>query len=198
MPETNTGGFDSNEIALAKGALSGYAYAAPAGTKLPTDATTALDPAYKGLGYVDNNGVTNANTITATNVTDINGTTVKSEVSAYTETYQFTMLQTNGDTLKVRYGSTNVQIDASGNITAFHATPSGENIILVFELMLGTDRKKRIVVPLAHLTAVGNIQYHASGALGYQVTFTGSPSADINNATSVEYVARLTSSTPSE
>lgn len=123
----------------------------------------------------------------------MNGTTVMSEVSAYTETYQFTLLQTNGDTLKVRYGSTNVTTDASGNITAFHATPSGENLVLVFEMMLGTDRKKRIVVPLAHLTAVGNIQYHASGALGYQVTFTGAPSSEINNATSVEYVAKLAS-----
>lgn len=144
------------------------------------------------MGYIDQNGITNANALTATNVTDENGTTVKSEVSSYTETYQFTLLQTNEDTLKVRFGSANVSTDGSGNITAYHKIPTGENIVLVFEELLGPNRKERIVVPSAHITAAGNIQYHASGALGYQCTFTASPSQEIGGSNSVNYIAPIT------
>ena len=50
-----------NYVSAAKPKVAGAIYRAPLGTTLPTDATTALDSGFKALGYVSNEGMTNAN-----------------------------------------------------------------------------------------------------------------------------------------
>ena len=42
----------AKNVTTAKPKTGGAIFCAPAGTKLPTDATSALDPAFKCLGYV--------------------------------------------------------------------------------------------------------------------------------------------------
>ena len=45
-------------VTTAKPKTSGAVYVAPIGTALPTDATSSLAEAYKGLGYISEDGFT--------------------------------------------------------------------------------------------------------------------------------------------
>ena len=45
-------------VTTAKPKTSGAVYVAPIGTALPTDATSSLAVAYKGLGYISEDGFT--------------------------------------------------------------------------------------------------------------------------------------------
>ena len=58
MAETNHN--NKKNVSLGKPKKTGCLYYAPAGTALPTDATTALPAAYTCVGYLSEDGVTNA------------------------------------------------------------------------------------------------------------------------------------------
>ena len=67
---------DSTMVSLGKFKVGGYAYWAPAGTTPPTDSATALPSAYKLLGYLSEDGLTNTTDTDTTEIKDANGTTV--------------------------------------------------------------------------------------------------------------------------
>ena len=84
---------DSTMVSLGKFKVGGYAYWAPAGTALPTDASTALPSAFKLLGYLSEDGLTITTDTDTTEVKDANGQTVMKVIASYAESYQFSMLE---------------------------------------------------------------------------------------------------------
>lgn len=51
---------NKKNVSLGKPMVAGVAYRAPAGTALPADATTALATAYECVGFLGEDGITNA------------------------------------------------------------------------------------------------------------------------------------------
>ena len=178
---------NKKNVSLGKPKKTGCLYYAPAGTTLPSDATTALPAAYTCVGYLSEDGVTNATDTDTTDINEMGGIKVLSEISGYGETWQFNMIETNEASLKLRFGTANVTGTAD-KLTVYHAIPSGESLVLVFEIAMTGNRVKRIVVADGTITEFDDTTYSAGEAIGYGVTMSANPSDLINGATSVEYI----------
>lgn len=191
-------GYNKSNVSLGKTKASGVVWWAPAGTKLPTDAVTELAAEYRTPGYVSEDGITVSTSIDTQEIKEMGGSVVLNEVSSYSETVQFTLIETNIDSLKLRYGTNNVKTVSSTTnaytpYTVTHTMPSGGALVLVLEIAMTGNRVKRIVIPEATLSDVGDVTYSSGDAIGYDMTFTANPSDAIDGATSVEYIAKIVS-----
>ena len=182
---------NKKNVSLGKPKASGFIYRAPAGTKVPTDATTKLSEAFECVGYVGGDGVTQSTDTDSTEVKDAGGVTVLSVITSYAETYQFVMLELNKTSATVRYGSDAVKVDGD-SMTIGHKMPSGESAVFVFELLCTGNKVRRIVVPDATPNEFGDTQYHIGDAVAYDVTLSANPSDQIDGETSREYIAPIT------
>ena len=182
---------DKKNVSLGKPMASGCVYWAPAGTALPTDATTKLTAAYKGPGFISEDGITHSTDTDTTEVNEMGGTKVINEISSYGETYQFSMLELNEQSMSLRHGAANVTAGDDGKLTVKHKMPTGENIVLVFEILLTGNKVKRIVVPDAVVSEFGDTQYSSGDAIMYDVTYAANPSDLIGGASSIDYIAPI-------
>lgn len=175
------------QVTVGKPAVGGSIWTAPAGTTLPTDATTALDNAFKCLGYVSEDGVTNSNSPETEAIKAWGGDTVLQVLTSKEDTFQFTLIEAmNLDVLKTVYGASNVTgtLQAGITITA-NATPP-EAAVYVIDMVYNNSHVKRVVMPAAFVSEVGDITYADGEAVGYETTLTCTPDAQGN--THYEYI----------
>lgn len=177
---------NANNVTAAQPKVGGAVYRAPLGTALPTDATSALNAAFKALGYADNTGVKNGNSPTSQNIKAFGGDTVLSVQTGKDDTFKITLIEAlSADVLKTVYGDDNVTVSGDTTTVNANATPS-EDCAWVFELIMRNGALKRIVVPCGSVSAVGEISYADSTAVGYAITITATPDASGN--THYEYI----------
>lgn len=183
---------DSTMVSLGKFKVGGYAYWAPAGTTLPTDSTTALPAAYKLLGYLSEDGLTNATDTGTTEIKDANGNTVMKIITSYAESYQFALLEVlRAEAAKLRYNSDAVT-GTDKSMTIKHRMPSDEDFVLVFEIAMSGDVKDRLVIGDATRAEFGDRQVHAGDAQVYDVTVSANDMG--GGATAIEYIGAATHS----
>lgn len=189
---------NKDNVSLGKGKVSGIVYWAPEGTELPKNATDDLPAGYENVGYISEDGVTNSADSDTASVQDANGVTVLSAISSYSESNQFTMIETNENSMKLRYGQDAVTSDAQG-MTVRHRMPTGVPIRLIFEFLLNGDRPMRDVVPNATISDFDDIQHDSGDVLGYSVTYTSNPAAELGGDLAVTYIAgRKPTTTPAK
>lgn len=181
---------DKANVSLGKPCAIGGVYYAPLGTALPKDATTPLAEAYKCIGYISEDGLTNSTDTDTTEVKEWGGATVLKEISSYSETYQFAMLEIKADSMKLRYGADNVT-DTAGKLHILHGMPKDEHYVVVFEIMLTGNRKQRLVLPDASVVEYDDITYSAGDPITYSVTLSANPSKLIGGKTVDDYVEPL-------
>src|SRR5690554_1241092 len=100
---------NSANVTAAKPKVGGAVYVAPVGTTLPTDAITALDAAFESLGYISEDGLTNANSPESEEIKAWGGDTVAVVQTGKVDTFTYTLIEaTNVDVLKEVYGQDNV------------------------------------------------------------------------------------------
>lgn len=178
---------NSSLVTAGKPLVTGALNAAPLGTALPTDAAAKLNAAFKNLGYVSEDGLTNAVETDSEDVKAWGGDTVLKLSTSRTETFAWTFIQSlDPDVLAEVFGPDNVTNDASG-IKVLHNAKALPRRAWVIETLLTGDRVKRIVVPVGQITEVGEIAYKDGEPVGFEVTLTAFP--DDKGNTAYEYIS---------
>lgn len=146
--------------------------AAPLGTTLPTDATTALDAAFTDLGWVGPDGVVNAPKRSTDKKKAWGGETVKVVQTDYTETVVFTLLESSKVVLEEAFGADNVTAgEKSGHETleVDHSSLMLDRRIFAVDFIDG-DRTGRILVREGQVTEIGDIKYVHDDLTQYELT----------------------------
>lgn len=178
---------NSAHVTVGKPKVGGAIFWAPLGTELPTDAKTALNAAFANLGYISEDGVVNSNSPESDDIKAWGGSTVLTTQTGKTDTFQFTLIEAlSVAPLQLVYGAANVTGDLSTGITIKANDTQQDSGCLVIDMIMRGGVLKRIVLPSAAVSEVGDISYTDSDAVGYQTTLTASP--DTTGNTHYEYI----------
>lgn len=179
---------DTSNVTSAKPKIGGAIYSAPLGTKLPTDATTVLDVAFKSLGYVSEDGLTNETATSVENIKAWGGDLVESSQTEKTDTFKYKLIEAlNIDVLKEVYGADNVSGTLSTGIKIEVNSKELPEHVIVVEMLMKNNTIKRIVVPKGKVSEVGEIKYVGGDVVGYDTTLLAF-SSDSKGNTHFEYI----------
>lgn len=180
---------NSSYVSAAKPDKAGAIFRAPKGTALPTDAATQLNEAFKQLGYVSEDGVTNSNSPSSDKVKAWGGDTVLNFQTDKPDTFKFTLLEAlNVEVLKAVYGDKNVTGDLDTGIEIRANSEDQEECAWVIDMLLKGGIAKRVVIPQAAVTEVAEIVYAANKSIGYGTTISATP--DKTGQTHYEYMIK--------
>lgn len=156
-------------IGVAKGpSAGGYAYRAPIGTTLPTDASTALGSAFEEIGLISSDGIVFSRSETANVYRDYADKVIYTDSTERTETAKITYVETSPSVLKEYNGN------ATGTATSFYSDSDGDHssYIYVFEAVIGENMVKRTVCPNGKVTSVDDLTQAPGNLLGYPCNYT--------------------------
>lgn len=177
---------NASYVTTGKPKVGGAVFVGATTATLPTDATTALTD-FNDLGYCSEDGLVNANSPETDSIHAWGGDTVLDVQTEKADTFTFTLIEAmNVNVLKTVYGDDNV----TGTLTTgIHVKATAEEPELhayVIDMVLNGDVAKRVVVPSAKITEIGDIEYTDGDAVGYEVTISAYP--DSTGVTHHEYI----------
>lgn len=177
---------NASNVSAGKAKVGGAVYHAAIGTALPESAAATLT-GFTELGYCSDAGLVNSNAITNTAIKAWGGDTVLNIQTDKVDTFSFTLIEVlNEEVLKVVFGEDNVSGTLTNGISVTvnsDELPDGEWVI---DMTMRDGAAKRVVIPCGKITAIGDITYSDSAAVGYQVTISAQPDASGN--THYEYI----------
>lgn len=166
--------------------VGGAFFHAPLGTTLPTDAKTALDVAFKNLGYISEDGLTESTSIDTNTVKAWGGDVVMVNQTGKKTTFSLTLIEAlNEEVQKYTHGTGNVTGDLTTGMTVKNTSGELEPEVLVVEQIMNGNVLKRTVIPSGKITSIGDISYKDGEPVGYNVTITAS--VDDKGAASYDY-----------
>ena len=153
-------------------AVTGAVSKAATGSTAPTDASTALDAAFKDLGGISEDGVTlslpDNGDSTPIKVWQ-NGATVRTVRSTSEDlpTLSFTMVETKLETIETYFGVTVTQAATDGSFEYVVENRGADAYAL--DVIDGSELI-RLYIPQGVVSSVGEVNLTNTGAIGYQVT----------------------------
>lgn len=187
---------DAMKVTTGKPKKGGAIFRAPLGTTLPTSAKEELDKAFLSLGYCSDSGVVNSNSPTSSSVKAWGGDIVLDTQTEKNDTFKFTLIEAlNENVLKTVYGDDNVSGDLTTGITIRANSNEQKECAWVVDMILKGGALKRVVLPNAKVTAVGDITYADASAVGYETTVSAVP--DTSGNTHYEYIINASASSDS-
>lgn len=186
---------EAKNVTTGKPKIGGAIYRAPVGTTLPTDAKAALNAAFKGMGYLSEDGLKNSNSPDTGTVKAWGGDTVLVVQNGKDDTFQGTFIEAlNVEVLKMVYGDKNVSGDIATGIVVKANADEAESYSYVVDMIMRENILKRIVIPSAKVSGIGDITYSDGDAVGYDTTLNAAPDASGN--THYEYITSGTAVMP--
>ena len=180
-------GNNAMNVSTGKPKITGAVFRAPLGTQLPTDATSQLDPAFVGLGYVSDGGLSNANEMDVSAIKAWGGAIVYRSLTELTDNFKLVLIESkNTDVLKAVYGDSNVTETADGDTHVEVKAEDPVEAVWVVDMTLRGGIAKRIVIADGAITARDEIVYNDSDPIGYGITLSAYP--DANGKTHDEYL----------
>ncbi|QDG88867.1 phage tail protein [Pseudarthrobacter sp. NIBRBAC000502770] len=171
-----------NNVVVGKPLVTGGISVAPLGTVLPTDATTALDPAYTPVGYVTDNGVTKSEKRNTGTIAAWGGDTIAATKKGMDVTIKLAMAELLN---KIVQGL----IYGDANVVATPATATKGNLLKVTGTSAPTPRKVwvievfsdqakvRVVFPIAKVMDVGDTTFKDDAIAAADATLQAFPDA---------------------
>ena len=195
----------TENVTYGKPKVGGAVSVAPLGTVLPTDAKTALNEAFKNLGYISEDGLNNENSPESEKIKAWGGEVVLATQTEKPDTFTYKLIEAlNTDVLKEIYGDKNVTGTLETGITVEATSDPAEPHVIVeyktgkqgLEVFNKEQNKhthklriiKRIVIPNGVITEIGEINYTDEDAIGYEVTIEALPIS--GHKTHTEYIVK--------
>lgn len=183
---------DTKQINVAKGGVKGAIYMGKVGTPLPAGADSEINEDFKSLGYVSDKGIKDGVEFKTKSTNDLGGTAVFTYPSEEKITFEFELLQTNTDVLKLRFGDDKVTGSDSLAITASYAPPKGSHSFVI-DLALSHGHE-RIVIADGQVTKVGDATYGSKDVIKYPFTIQALASEKLNGECAKAYIKLDTNS----
>lgn len=173
---------NAKNVFVAAPPVGGAVWSAPLGTPLPTNATDPLDEAFKSLGFISEDGITNEEDTDTEEIKAYGGETVKRKQTSRSESYTFTPIETNAAVLAEQYGEDNVTVDGKGDIAVLHNAKEKPARSYVVETVLDAGKVSRDVVPAGRVTEVGEKKFADGEPLARELTVSCERDASGNTA----------------
>ena len=183
---------NAQNVTAGKPKVGGAIFRAPLGTTLPTTATEELNEAFENLGYVSDSGVVNSNSPTSENTKAWGGDNVLTSLTDKPDNYKFTLIEAmRVEALKAVYGDANVEGTDLETGIAIHANSTQQpNCSWVIDMLMKDGALRRVVIPDAGVSAVGDVTFADGSAVGYETTISAMP--DETGNTHHEYLYKGT------
>ena len=185
----------ASNVSAGKPKIGGAIFTAPVGTPLPKTALEALDPAFVGLGYCSDDGLTNGTEIESETIKAWGGDTVLVIQKSKDDNFKFKLIESlNKSVVGYVYGEDNVSGDLDTGLVIHVNNKDVPERSLVIDMILRGSVAKRIVIPNCKIQDVSDIVYDDDNAIGYETTVGCTP--DENGDAHIEYIQKV-GSTPS-
>lgn len=181
----------ATNVSAAKPSTGGAMYAGATTVQLPTSTSASIPTGMTSLGYISEDGVTNASSPTNEDVKAWGGDVVLSMQTEKTDTFSMTLIEVlNDSVLKQIFGAANVTGSLPEGIAISVNASELPEQAFVIDMIMRNNTAKRICIPRGKITEIGKVSYADNAAAGYQITITAMP--DTSGNTHYEYIKAAT------